>query len=503
MASVYLEELSAVGAIRFPDIPIYQGFGAPSRLEADLRDCEVTYGAVPKDLNGILYRCGPDRQYPPLLGDDIFIDGEGMVVMFKFENGHVDYKSRYVRTERFKLQEKHRRGLFGRYRNRYTHDPVVKGCNPGTANTNVVWHAGKLFALKEDDMPYELNPYTLETVGRYDYRGGVKSVWLSAHPHLDQTTNELLTFAYQAKGDGTTDVAYYVIGPDGRVKHEVWFNAPWAGMVHDFAISDRYVIFPFFPLLTDVDVMKKGGPFYTWHRDKETVVAVVPRYGTADQVRWFRGPTSFAGHMMNGSTNGSKVSLDVCLSQGSSFFFFPNHDGAPPDPTLALPHLTRLTFDLAGNTEDFKTEQLHDWMCEMPRADDRYYGNGTYRKGYVICRDPSTPGAGNIGFGAVGEFDHKTGSGKLWNPGPDSGVQEPLFAPRKANSPEGDGYLLALVNRMAENRTDLAILDAQNIDAGPVAIIKLPHRVRMTFHGMWVSQEALESGRYSVARAGS
>ena len=83
MATVYLEEFSAVGAIRFPDIPIYQGFGAPSRLEADLRDCEVTYGEVPKDLNGILYRCGPDRQYPPLVGDDIFIDGEGMVVMFK------------------------------------------------------------------------------------------------------------------------------------------------------------------------------------------------------------------------------------------------------------------------------------------------------------------------------------------------------------------------------------------------------------------------------------
>ena len=56
-------------------------------------------------------------------GDDIFIDGEGMVVMFRFENGHVDYKSRYVRTERFKLQEKHRRALFGRYRNRYTRDP--------------------------------------------------------------------------------------------------------------------------------------------------------------------------------------------------------------------------------------------------------------------------------------------------------------------------------------------------------------------------------------------
>ena len=182
-------------------------------------------------------------------------------------------------------------------------------------------------------MPYELNPYTLETVGRYDYNGAMKSVWMSAHPHLDQTTNELLTFAYQAKGDGTTDVAYFVIGPDGKLKHEVWFNAPWAGMVHDFAISDKYVIFPFFPLLTDVDVLKKGGPFYTWHRDRPTVVAIVPRYGKPQDVRWFRGPTSFAGHMMNGSTDGSKVSLDVCLSQGSSFFFFPNHDGTPPDPT--------------------------------------------------------------------------------------------------------------------------------------------------------------------------
>ena len=80
-------------------------------------------------------------------------------------------------------------------------------------------------------------------------------------------------------------------------------------------------------------------------------------------------------------------------------------------------------------------------------------------------------------------------------------MQEPLFAPRKPNSPEGDGYLIMLVNRMAENRSDLAILDAQNVDAGPVAIVKLPHRVRTTFHGMWVSEEALKSGRYSAVRS--
>ena len=498
MANLLEQELATVGPVRFPNVPLYEGFGAPMRLEADLRDCEVSYGAVPKDLNGVLYRCGPDRQYPPLNDDDIFIDGEGKVVMFRFENGHVDFKTRYVRTARYNLQEKHRRELFGRYRNRYTHDPLAQACNPGTANTNVVWHAGRLLALKEDDMPYELDPYTLETIGRYDYDGAVKSLWLSAHPHLDQTTNELLTFAYQAKGDGTTDMAYYVIGANGKVKHEVWFQAPWAGLMHDFAVSDTHIIFPFFPLLTDVEVLKKGGPFYQWHRDKETVVAVLPRYGTADQIRWFRGPTSFAGHMMNGSTDGSKVSVDICLSRGNSFAFFPNHDGSTLDQTQGIPHLTRFTFDLAANTSDYKTAQLYDWLCEMPRTDDRYQGSGKYRHGYVVCHDPSRVWAGMAGLSAVGHFDHKAGKAASWHPGPDSGVQEPCFAPRRPNSPEGDGYILVLVNRMAENRSDLAILDAQSLELA--ALVKLPMRVRMTFHGMWVSQEALDNRRYSASR---
>ena len=79
---------------RFPDIPMYQGWGKPLRIESDLRDLEPVLGAVPQDLNGTLYRCGPDRQYPPRTGSDIFIDGEGMAHLFRFQDGHVDYRSR-------------------------------------------------------------------------------------------------------------------------------------------------------------------------------------------------------------------------------------------------------------------------------------------------------------------------------------------------------------------------------------------------------------------------
>ena len=113
-------------------------------------------GSVPRDLNGTLYRCGPDRQYPPMTADDIFIDGEGMVHMFHFEDGHVDYRSRWVRNERFLLQEAARRSLFGRYRNRYTERSERRGQEPAARRTRTsCGTASELLVLKEDSLPVE------------------------------------------------------------------------------------------------------------------------------------------------------------------------------------------------------------------------------------------------------------------------------------------------------------------------------------------------------------
>jgi carotenoid cleavage dioxygenase-like enzyme len=313
----------------FPDIPLYQGWGAPLRLESDIRDLRLVQGQVPRDLTGMLYRCGPDRQYPSMAKDDVFIDGEGMAHLFRFENGHVDYRSRWVRNERFRLQEQARRSLFGRYRNRYTNDPSVAGKNMGTANTNIVWHGRKLLALKEDSLPIELDPETLETRGEWRYDGAVSAVSLTAHPKLDYHTNELLTFSYQARGDATTDIVFYVVGEAGKILHETWFNMPYPGMVHDFAVTDTHVIVPFFPLITDMAVLKQGGPFYQWHPDERSHFAILPRRGSSRDVRWFQGPAVSAGHMMNAFNQGSQLHLDLCLYNGNCFEFFPSHDGSP------------------------------------------------------------------------------------------------------------------------------------------------------------------------------
>jgi carotenoid cleavage dioxygenase len=482
-----------VEPVHFPEIELYEGWGEPMRTESELRGLELTQGAIPDGLEGALYRVGSDRQYPSGRTDDIFIDGEGMIHMFRFKDNQVDYVSRWVQTERYKRQKAAKRGLFGRYRNRYTNDPSVEGVHMGTGNTTAMFHAGKLYALKEDDLPHLVDPETLETLGRDDLGGQLHAQTFTAHPKVDPVTNELLAFSYQAKGDATRDIAFYVFGPDGALTNEIWFEMPYAACVHDFAVTEDWAIFPFFPLITDLDVIKRGGPYFQWHPDQEVHIALVPRYGTAEGIRWFRGPAASAGHMMNAFQEGSKVHLDLCLYEGNCFPFFETPAGEHTAPVP--PFLTRLSVDLGQNDDRIEKRRLLDVSCEMPRTDDRYQGR-PYRHGYMICyrsRDGSS---------GTGRLDFETGMLDSWSPGPGDSVQEAQFVPRTPDAPEGDGWLLVPVSRVSRMRSDLVILDALNLAAGPIATLKLPIRVRATFHGTWVPEETLRTGQFNYQRAG-
>lgn len=57
--------------------------------------------------------------------------------------------------------------------------------------------------------------------------------------------------------------------------------------------------------------------------------------------------------------------------------------------------------------------------------------------------------------------------------------------PRCPDAPEGDGFLLTIVFRGEKRRSDLLVLDAQNIDAPALATVRLPHRIPAGFHGNW------------------
>ncbi len=72
-------------------------------------------------------------------------------------------------------------------------------------------------------------------------------------------------------------------------------------------------------------------------------------------------------------------------------------------------------------------------------------------------------------------------------------ADEPIFVPRSASAPEGDGYIIALIYRAATKTSELLILNARDIAGEPAAVLRMPRRVPAGFHGnfvpAWISSQ--------------
>ncbi|PZN33066.1 MAG: carotenoid oxygenase, partial [Proteobacteria bacterium] len=327
----------------FPDTPDFRGHNQPSRVECDIYDL-VVIGEIPHEIDGAWYRSIPDPQYPPMLGDDTYLSGDGMVSVFRFQKGHVDFKMRYVQTERWKNERAARRSLHGLYRNPYTDDPSVRGKGRGAANTTPIFHGGRILAAKEDSLPWEVDPHSLATVGEWNYHGRLRSETMTAHPHIDPDTGEMYFFGYEADGLASRQVAYCVANRDGELVREDWFEAPYCGLMHDFAVTKEHVVFPLFPITADRARIEAGGPHWVWEGDKETMFGIMPRDGKVSDMRWYRAPACSGFHVMNAFTEGSKVHVDFSVTNVPVFEFIRAASNLHITPDQLTGEIVRWTF---------------------------------------------------------------------------------------------------------------------------------------------------------------
>lgn len=473
----------------------FAGWNAPSRIECDIYDL-VTEGEVPAEINGNWYRSIPDPQYSPMLGDDTFLSGDGMVSLFRFENGHVDFKMRYVKTERWKAERAARRSLYGLYRNPFTDDPSVQGKPRNVNNTTPIYHAGKLLALKEDSHAMELDPQTLETIGEFDYDGQLKSQTMTAHTRLAPDTGDLYFFGYEAGGLATKDVAFCVADKNGNLTREEWFEAPYVSLMHDFAVTREHVIFPVFPITADLNRMKAGGHHWVFEQDKESFVGILPRDAHAKHMRWFRGPARSSFHFMNAYSEGCRVHMYFGVSKVPPFPFMQKASGINLRPDQVRIGFVRWTFDLSkpgdtweetviGPSGDMPRTALKDQMSDF---DIGYYQTFDPRNA-PQNGPPPIAGPVGAGFNTIVRMEVKTGKYTTLSLGPSVTVQEHIHIPSKKTGHEG--YLAFVCDMHDQQLSEVAIVEAANIEKGPIARIKVPFRLRVQVHGNWVPEEEL------------
>ncbi len=480
--------------VSFKGDPTATGFFAPLRFEADLHDCEVE-GEIPGGLRGSFYRSCLDRRYPPRFPDDTPYNSDGAVDLFRFADGHVDFRTRYIRTARYEAEAAARHALFGRYRNRLTSDPSVAGLSMNTGNTTPMVHHGLLFSMKEDSPPMILDPATLATLGEYDFHGQMRAKTFTAHPKIDPRTGEMIAFAYEACGDATDDLAVFVFDRHGKLTREWWFKSPVVSMMHDMAITERHIILPTTGVTTSRARLDAGLIHWTYDRSLPCHVAIIPRDGEVQDIRWFHGTSAqnMLAHTTNARTEGNRVILDAPVASNNFHPFFPNTDGSPFDVAGVSPTIRRWTFDLGSQGDSWQEETLFEGQrgTSMVRIDDRFIGQ-PFRYSYMLMVDPSLPfdraRGGNLSVrvaNAIWRFDHHTGRHERLSAGTTHGLAEPQFVPARRDAPEGEGWVLTVANDFSQMRSELVIADAMRLEDGPLARVRLPFRLHTQVHGWW------------------
>ncbi|KFY05889.1 hypothetical protein V491_08973 [Pseudogymnoascus sp. VKM F-3775] len=437
----------------------------------------------------------PDFPWSPLYADDVFINGDGCIDAVRIHNGHVDFKQRFVRTEKFLIERVARQAVFGKYRNRHTDDPRVKNKIHSTANTHIIWYQNRLLAMKEDSPPYAINPDTLETQGVYDYDGQYKAKTHTAHPKIDPRNGEMVTMGYEAKGDSTTDIAYYLFDKDGQKLEECWVNAPFAGMMHDMAATDKWVVFVLNPLVTvPLELLERGHHHFAWDEEKPAVFGILPRRNPKpEDVKWFHFKNSFIGHTGNAFDGPDGcIYLDTPVNYENMFWFFPSLDKShlpalPPDPTESVPgSYVRWKLDPLLSDVYVEPQELVKLEGEMPKIDERF-AMQPYKVLFLnINGTPDQFGPKGGSWNAIARCNVDTGKEEIWYAGPTVALNEVAFTPRSPDAPEGDGYLISVANRHDTALTCIVILDSAKVAEGPIAIIELPFRLRFGIHGSWV-----------------
>ncbi|MGH9210285.1 MAG: carotenoid oxygenase family protein [Acidimicrobiales bacterium] len=438
-----------------------QGNFAPVRDEVTITELAVT-GAIPDHLDGRYVRNGPNPVVDPDPAAYHWFVGTGMVHGVRIRGGRAEwYRNRWVRSADVAaaLGEQPRPG------------PVHADMD-FPANTNVVGHAGRTFAIVEaGGRPYELTD-DLDTVGPCDFDGTLPGGY-TAHPHRDPATGELHAMSYfWGWGD---KVQYSVLGTDGRIRRTVDIPVHGSPMMHDFSLTDRHVVVYDLPATFDLDKAARGGTLpYTWDPDYPARVGVMARDSDGTDVRWFEVEPCYVYHPLNAYEDGDQIVLDVVRHPKT---FATDHQG----PSEGDPTLDRWTVDLAAGK--VREERLDDRAQEFPRLDERLVGK-RHRYGYAVGAVTDADGRLDLADSGLVKHDLVARTSELRSFGAGAEVAEFVFVPTAPDAAEDDGVLVGYVVDAAADRTDLVLVDAATLET--VAQVHLPVRVPTGFHGNWI-----------------
>ncbi|KAK8547408.1 hypothetical protein V6N13_098118 [Hibiscus sabdariffa] len=490
------------------------------------------HGHIPTDFpQGVYIRNGPNPRFGGLKStksifgqsSPMWVEGEGMLHALYFSkdtNGTwtVTYNNRYVETDTFKLEK---------LRNKPSFLPAVHGDalavlrfgkpSKNLSNTNVFEHSGKLYSIAENDLPQEIDIFTLEALGDWDVNGAWNRPF-TAHPKRAPGTGELVTMGFAAT---KPFLQVGVVSADGnKLLHKLDLKLDRCPLCHELGVTKRYNVFLDCPITIDVNRLIHGGQLIKYESEGYARIGIMPRYGDVDSVQWFTVKPNCTFHIINCFEDGDEVVVWGSRALASAipgpqpgskqFEWFPAKykPGKPMEDSISedqllfhRPYEWRLNVPTGDVKERFLIGPNH-FPMEFPMINEAFTGvKNKYCYTQVCHWDPSsTTGMGRFGGLAklyLGEQNTGISSGgdqvvegsikveyhMFENKTYCSGA---AFVPKEGGFEEDDGWIITFVHHQDTDISQAYIIDTKNFLNEPVAKITLPCRVPDGFHGAFM-----------------
>lgn len=436
-------------------------------------------GSLPEGLVGKLYRNGPARRERAGHRHRHWFDGDGLIHRYDIADGTISHRARYVQTSKYKEEQTEGRFLYSATGTALPDSQPLGNNDAGnTANTALLPWDDEILALWEGGSAYRVDPESLETLGRRDWRDDLKHMPFSAHPIADRD-GSLWNFGSAPYAGESGYLFVYRIEPGAGITKAQPIALPMASYLHSFAITERYLVF-----YLGAHLYERGATFvdsFRWTPDAGSKILLIDKNDLESQ-RWFDAPAGFVFHNAHAFERGVDVVLRTCLYSTAgimdSGMFELMQGPSPADyPDYPRARLATITLNLrSGRTR----VDPSDTLLEFPGVDPRYAGEAT-----------AVHGVGH-GGGARPAY-----SNAIVRVDPDSDqvsryvfpeahiVEEPLLVEAESRDPKA-GWLIGTFLDVGAGETGVYVFDAEAVDAGPVALGRMPRSVPLGFHGCFV-----------------
>ena len=385
--------------------PYLSGNFAPVREEVTTCGSAGSRACCRRELSGTYFRNGPNPQFDPRDANYHWFAGDGMIHAFSVADGKVSYQNRYVRTPKWELENKAGKALFGTFGNPMTSDPSVMSARiaasptPTSSGTRAsCWRSRK--GISPSNSIRARSAERLSRLCRRSeaiHRASRRSIRKPANLSSSAIPSAMMPFSQRC--------AYGVVDKNGKVTRLETFEAPFASMIHDFFVTENYVLFPVLPLTGSMERAMSGqAAVRLGAGEGRAYRGDAPRSGVKS-MRWFTTDACYVFHPMN-MYEDRRHDLSSTRWNMRTRRSFPTPMASWA--RIRRPILRAGRFDLTG--QSVKRTQIDDLAGEFPRFDERLRGLA-YRHGYFAGNSRDD---GKVQFDSIAHVDHQTGARTLY-----------------------------------------------------------------------------------------